>query len=103
MSTSAANHRFTIPPTGCVHLDALWCGWTVYEMAGPVLPDGFDVAASLMPAVAAEAISERKGVAASVADCCGSGIPTGQDVAASSVPSVVAAASFWDFGSLFSP
>ena len=56
------------------------CVWTVYEMAGPVLLDGFDVAASLVltvaaafrvgldvaaslkPAVAAEAIGERKGV-----------------------------------------
>ena len=74
----------------------------MYEMAGSVHPDGFDVAlrfalpqdvavsmvltvetaairigldvaASLMPAVAAAAIGERKGFAASVADCCGSG------------------------------
>ena len=42
-----------------------------------------DVAAYLKPAVAAEAIGKRKGVAASVADCCGSGFPCGQDVAAS--------------------
>ena len=42
MSTSAANHRFTIPPTGCVHLDALWCGlctrWPVpYFLTGSTL------------------------------------------------------------------
>ena len=42
MSTSAANRRFTIPPTGCVHLDALWCGlctrWPVpYFLTGSTL------------------------------------------------------------------
>ena len=42
-----------------------------------------DVAASLEPASAAEAIGKRKAVASSVADCCGSGFPRGQDVAAS--------------------
>ena len=92
-------------------------------MAGPVLPDGYDVltvaaaairagpevaaslsqllwlrqrindvAASLKPAVAAEATGKRKGVAASVADCCGSGLPSGQDVAAFLRPAAVAAA-----------
>ena len=66
-----------LPPTGSEGRDAFW---TVYEMAGPVLPDGFDVAASLVvltveaaafrigldvaaslkPAVAAEATGKRK-------------------------------------------
>ena len=64
------------------------CSW----MSGPVLPDGCDVAASPKPAVPAEAPGNRKGVAASVADCCGSGFPSGQDVAASLVPAVAAAA-----------
>ena len=65
-----------LPPTGSERCDALW---TVCEMAGAVLPDGFDVAASLVltveaaafrigldvsaslkPAVAAEATGKRK-------------------------------------------
>ena len=71
MSTSSANHRFTVPPTGCVHPDALW---TVYEMAGPVPPDGFDVAASLVLTVSAAAF-------------------LGLDVAASLMPAVAAAIS----------
>ena len=50
-----------LPLTGSVRRGALW---TVYEMAGPVLPNGFDVAAfrigldvaaSLTPAVVAAA------------------------------------------------
>ena len=84
---------FLVPPTGREHLEE---SWTVYEMAGSVHPDGFDVAvslvltvvaaairvgldvaASLKLAVAAEASGKRKGVAASVADCCGSGFPCG--------------------------
>ena len=42
------------------------CVWTVYEMAGPVLPDGFDVAASLVLTVAAAAFRVGLDVAASL-------------------------------------
>ena len=45
LSAASANHRFPVPPTGCEHRDALW---TVYQMAVPVHPDGFDVAASFL-------------------------------------------------------
>ena len=48
--------------------------WAVYEMASPVLPDGCDVAASLVLTVAAAAIRG------------------GPDVAASLMPAVAAAA-----------
>ena len=41
----SANHRLVVPSTGCVHRDALW---TVYEMAGLVLPDGYDVSAGFL-------------------------------------------------------
>ena len=42
LSTSPANHRCTVPPTGCVHSDALWCGqctrWPVlYFLMGSTL------------------------------------------------------------------
>ena len=39
---STANHRLPVPPTGCEHRGALWI---VYEMASPVLPDGYHVTA----------------------------------------------------------
>ena len=37
-STSSANHPVSVPPTGPELADASL--WTVYEMVGPVLPDG---------------------------------------------------------------
>ena len=79
-------------------------------MASPVLPDGFNVAASMVLTVAAAAIRVGLDVASSLtppvaagaspqrrrgvpeANCCGSGFPNGQDVAASLMPAVVAAA-----------
>ena len=77
LSTPSANHRFPVPPTGFVHRDGLW---TVFEMAGPVLPDGCDVAASFGLAVAAAALSVCVDVAASllptVAAAANSALPT---------------------------
>ena len=70
--TPSANHRFPVPPTCCVHRDALW---TVYELAGPVLPNGcnfleycflYHVAASFWPAVAAAAVHIGPDVEASL-------------------------------------
>ena len=52
-STSSAHHPLWIPPTGSVLPDALS---TVYWFASPVRPD---VAASLWPAVPAEAYSSQ--------------------------------------------
>ena len=77
LSTPSANHRFPVPPTGSVHRDGLW---TVFEMAGPVLPDECDDAASFGLCVAAAALSVCVDVAASllptVAAAANSALPT---------------------------
>ena len=77
LSTPSANHRLLGPPTDPVHRDGLW---TVCEMTGPVLPDGCDVAASFGLAVAPAASSVCVDVAASllptVAAAANSALPT---------------------------
>ena len=71
------------------------CVWTVYEIAGPVLPDGFDVAASLVLTVAAAVFRVHLDVAASpMPAVAAAAVCTCPDVAASSSPAVAAAAFF---------
>ena len=69
--------------------------WTVYEIACPVLPDGFDVAASLVLTVAAAVFRVHLDVAASPMPAfAAAAVCTCPDVAASSSPAVTAAAFF---------
>ena len=79
---------YRVPMSGLVP-----CVWTVYEIAGPVLPDGFDVAASLVLTVAAAVFRVHLDVAASLMPAvAAAAVCTCPDVAASSSPAVEAAA-----------